>query len=116
MCLIVVGWRIHPEFPLIVAANRDEFYVRPTAIADYWPESPEVIGGRDLEAGGTWLGITRGGRFAAVTNVREPGAAKGLRSRGKLTQAFLAGRQYNMLSFFRMLINYGLEKASYITK
>jgi len=93
MCLIVVGWRVHPEFPLIVAANRDEFYARPTAFADYWPESPEVIGGRDLEAGGTWLAITRGGRFAAVTNVREPGAAKGLHSRGKLTQAFLAGQQ-----------------------
>jgi uncharacterized protein with NRDE domain len=93
MCLIVVGWRVHPEFPLIVAANRDEFYARPTAFADYWPESPEVIGGRDLEAGGTWLGITRSGRFAAVTNVREPGVAKGLHSRGKLTQAFLAGRE-----------------------
>jgi len=93
MCLIVVGWRVHPEFPLIVAANRDEFYARPTAIADYWPESPDVIGGRDLEAGGTWLGITRSGRFAAVTNVREPGATKGLHSRGKLTQAFLTGCQ-----------------------
>jgi len=93
MCLIVVGWRVHPDFPLIVAANRDEFYARPTAIADYWPESSDVFGGRDLEAGGTWLGITRSGRFAAVTNVREPGAAKGLFSRGKLTQAFLTGCQ-----------------------
>ena len=93
MCLIVVGWRVHSEFPLIVAANRDEFYARPTAFADYWPESPDVIGGRDLEAGGTWLGITRDGRFAAVTNVREPGAAKGRHSRGRLTHAFLTGRQ-----------------------
>jgi uncharacterized protein with NRDE domain len=93
MCLIVVGWRVHPDYPLIVAANRDEFYARPTAFADFWLEAPEILGGRDLEAGGTWLGITRTGRFAAVTNVREPGAGKGLHSRGKLTQAFLAGRQ-----------------------
>ncbi len=93
MCLIVVGWRVHPDYPLIVAANRDEFYARPSAFADFWPDTPEVIGGRDLEAGGTWLGITRTGRFAAVTNVREPGAGKGLHSRGKLTQAFLAGQQ-----------------------
>ncbi len=93
MCLIVVGWRVHPEFPLVVAANRDEFYARPTAFADYWADAPEIIGGRDLEAGGTWLGISRNGRFAAVTNVREPGAATGLRSRGKLTQAFLTGQQ-----------------------
>lgn len=93
MCLIVVGWRVHPDYPLIVAANRDEFYARPTAFADFWTEAPEVVGGRDLEAGGTWLGITRTGRFAAVTNVREPGAGKGLHSRGKLTQAFLAGRK-----------------------
>ena len=93
MCLIVVGWRVHPDYPLIVAANRDEFYVRPTAFADFWAEAPEIVGGRDLEAGGTWLGTTRTGRFAAVTNVREPGAGKGLHSRGKLTQAFLAGQQ-----------------------
>ena len=93
MCLIVVGWRVHPDFPLVVAANRDEFHARPTAVANFWANAPEVIAGRDLEAGGTWLGITRSGRFAAVTNVREPGAAKGLHSRGRLTQAFLEGRQ-----------------------
>lgn len=93
MCLIVVGWRTHPDYPLIVAANRDEFYARPTAFADFWSEDPDVIGGRDLEAGGTWLGVTRNRRFAAVTNVREPGASKGLHSRGKLTQTFLAGQQ-----------------------
>ena len=93
MCLIVVGWRVHPDYPLVVAANRDEFYARPTARADFWADAPEVIAGRDLEAGGTWLGITRDGRFAAVTNVREVAAAKGLHSRGRLTRDFLAGRQ-----------------------
>ena len=89
MCLIVVGWRGHPDFPLVVAANRDEFYARPTASLARWPDAPEVIGGLDLEAGGTWLGITATGRFAAVTNVREPGMAKGARSRGALTRSFL---------------------------
>lgn len=89
MCLIVIGWQAHPDFPLVVAANRDEFYARPTAPAGHWPGHPEVIGGRDLEAGGTWLGVTGNGRFAAVTNVREPGAPKGRLSRGELTRGFL---------------------------
>lgn len=93
MCLIIIGWRVDPDFPLVVAANRDEFHARPAAAANFWADAPEVIAGRDLEAGGTWLGITRDRRFAAVTNVREPGAAKGLLSRGRLTQAFLEGRQ-----------------------
>jgi uncharacterized protein with NRDE domain len=89
MCLIVVGWRVHPDYPLVVAANRDEFHARPSAPLARWPDAPEIIGGRDLEAGGTWLGITENGRFAAVTNVREPGMAKGERSRGALTRDFL---------------------------
>jgi uncharacterized protein with NRDE domain len=89
MCLIVVGWRVHPDFPLVVAANRDEFYARPTAPLARWPDAPNVIGGLDLEAGGTWLGISESGRFAAVTNVREPGMAPGAQSRGTLTRGFL---------------------------
>lgn len=91
MCLIVVGWRVHPDYPLVVAANRDEFYARPTAPLARWPDAPQVIGGIDLEAGGTWLGATDDGRFAAVTNVREPGMSKGRRSRGGLTRDFLLG-------------------------
>ena len=89
MCLILVAWRVHADFPLVVAANRDEFYARPTLPAGHWPDAPQVIAGRDLEAGGTWLGITESGRFAAVTNVREPGAPQGRRSRGDLTRHFL---------------------------
>jgi uncharacterized protein with NRDE domain len=89
MCLIVVGWQAHPDYPLVVAANRDEFYARSTADAARWPDAPRIIGGRDLEAGGTWLGISETGRFAAVTNVREPGMAKGEISRGALTHDFL---------------------------
>lgn len=93
MCLIVVGWRQHPDFPLVVAANRDEFYARPSALIGRWPERPEVLGGRDLEAGGTWLGVTTAGRFAAVTNVREPSVPKGRRSRGELPRDFLLASQ-----------------------
>lgn len=92
MCLILVAWQTHPEFPLVVAANRDEYYVRPSAEADRWPEDPRILGGRDLEAGGTWLALRQDGRFAAVTNVRD-GAAKGSRSRGHLPGDFLRGDQ-----------------------
>ncbi|MCG2577683.1 NRDE family protein [Dechloromonas sp. XY25] len=92
MCLIVVGWRVHPDYPLVVAANRDEFYARPSTAIGRWADAPHVIGGLDLEAGGTWLGITDSGRFAAVTNVRESGAAKGALSRGALTRNFLTSR------------------------
>jgi uncharacterized protein with NRDE domain len=89
MCLIVVGWQAHADYPLVLAANRDEFYARPTAVAAHWPDAPQIIGGLDLEAGGTWLGISEAGRLAAVTNVREPNMAKGDCSRGALTRNFL---------------------------
>jgi uncharacterized protein with NRDE domain len=89
MCLIVLAWQAHPDYPLVLAANRDEFYRRATAPARFWPEAPQVLAGRDLVAGGTWLGVTRGGRFAALTNYREPGAAPGARSRGLLVSGFL---------------------------
>ena len=91
MCLILLAWHVHPDYPLAVCANRDEFYTRPTAAADFWADASEVLAGRDLEAGGTWLGVTRGGRFAAVTNYRDPAAPIGQRSRGDLTREFLTG-------------------------
>jgi uncharacterized protein with NRDE domain len=71
MCLIVLAFQVHPRFPLIVAANRDEFMDRPAEPAHWWPDAPALFAGRDLRAGGTWLGITRSGRFAAITNYRE---------------------------------------------
>jgi uncharacterized protein with NRDE domain len=71
MCLIVLAFQVHPRFPLIVAANRDEFMDRPAEAAHFWRDAPQLLAGRDLRAGGTWLGITRGGRFAAITNHRE---------------------------------------------
>ena len=89
MCLIALAWQAHPDFPLIVAANRDEFHARAAAPARFWPEAPWLLAGRDLDAGGTWMGVTRDGRFAALTNFREPLAAKGKRSRGFLVSEYL---------------------------
>ena len=90
MCLILVAWRVHPKFPCVVAANRDEYFGRPTAEADWWPEPGGILAGRDLQAGGTWLGVTRGGRFAALTNFRDPSVALvDAPSRGALVTGFL---------------------------
>jgi uncharacterized protein with NRDE domain len=76
MCLILIANDVHPRYRLVVAANRDEFYERPTARAEWWQDLPGLLGGRDLQSGGTWMGVTRSGRFAAVTNFREPGAMR----------------------------------------
>ncbi len=92
MCLIAFAWRPGPRLRLVVAANRDERHDRPAAALSPWPEAPQVIAGRDLEAGGTWLGVTRSGRFAALTAVREPGRVIELApSRGELVAGYLAG-------------------------
>jgi uncharacterized protein with NRDE domain len=92
MCLIALAHRVHPDFPLVVAANRDEFYARPTAPAAFWEDQPAILAGRDLECMGTWLGVTRAGRFAAVTNYRDPADARsGAESRGTLVSRFLGG-------------------------
>lgn len=92
MCLILVAWRVHPEYPLVVAANRDEFFARPTAPAMFWEDAPQVLAGRDLDAGGTWMGVTRTGRFAALTNYRDPVQNRnGAPSRGRLVADFLVG-------------------------
>jgi len=94
MCLILLAWHAHPDYPLVVAANRDEFFVRLAAPAAFWAESPQVLAGRDLEAGGTWLGVSRTGRFAAVTNYREGRRQiAGAPSRGALVADFLAGNE-----------------------
>jgi uncharacterized protein with NRDE domain len=90
MCLILVVWQSHRDYPLIVAANRDEFRDRPAAPADFWPDHPQIFAGRDLLAGGTWLGITRAGRFAAVTNYRGAPRSNDAASRGALVSDFLA--------------------------
>lgn len=95
MCLIVFAYKVDPAYRLVLAANRDEFYHRPTRRLDFWPEAPYLLAGQDLEQGGTWLGLTRSGRFAAVTNVRQ-GLAQpraGLSSRGQLPLDFLLSEQ-----------------------
>ena len=90
MCLIVVAWHARPDLPLVVAANRDEWRERPAEPAHWWPDHPEILAGRDLQAGGTWMGVTRGGRFAAVTNYRDPSEKRSTaRSRGELVTEFL---------------------------
>ncbi|WP_306304687.1 NRDE family protein [Nocardia aobensis] len=97
MCLVLIGWRAHPEYRLIVAANRDEFYTRPTESMRWWPERPNLLAGRDLGAPngvpGTWLGIVpEAGRFATVTNVRGPAEKRiDARSRGALLMDYLTG-------------------------
>ena len=91
MCLIIVAHRVSARFPLVIAANRDEDYLRPSRAAHAWDDAPDVMGGRDLVAGGSWLAIRRDGRWAAVTNLR--GSAKGpdSRSRGALVASFVLG-------------------------
>lgn len=91
MCLIAFAWLAHPRWRLVLAGNRDEFHARPTEALARWSDAP-IIGGRDLEAGGTWLGVTASGRCAAVTNVREPDAARDGASRGLLVTDYLQGQ------------------------
>jgi uncharacterized protein with NRDE domain len=92
MCTLLVAWQTDPCYPLILAANRDEFYERPTAAAARWDDAPRIFAGRDLVHGGTWLGVTISGQLAALTNYREPHRAKpGGPSRGHLVSDFLAG-------------------------
>jgi uncharacterized protein with NRDE domain len=92
MCLILFAYDVHPAYRMILAANRDEFYDRPSAPADFWPKHPQVLAGLDLKEKGTWLGVTREGKFAAITNYRDPATWEdGAPSRGKLVSNYLAG-------------------------
>ena len=92
MCLILIAHRADPRYRLVVAANRDEFFRRSTAAADYWSDAQQVLGGRDLEKGGTWMGVDTDGRWAAVTNFRDGRSPEpGTRSRGGLVAGYLCG-------------------------
>jgi len=94
MCLIIFAYNVHPSYRLILAANRDEFYQRPSAPADFWEDRPHVLAGRDLKEGGTWLGVTKQGKFAAITNYRDPSAFKShALSRGVLVSSYISGKQ-----------------------
>lgn len=93
MCLIAFAWQAHPEYRLILAANRDEYHRRPARELHWWPDQPDILAGRDLQAGGTWLAAGRAGRFATVTNFRD--STNGItheRSRGKLVSNFVSAR------------------------
>ena len=94
MCLILIALGQHPDFPLIVAANRDEYHERPTRALHFWEEHPAILAGKDLKEGGTWLGVDRAGRLAAVTNLRSANhsGSSGERARGQLVKEFLAGK------------------------
>jgi uncharacterized protein with NRDE domain len=89
MCLIAIAIEQHKDFPLIILSNRDEFYARPTAPLHEWDEAP-IIAGKDLEAGGTWMGINKSGKFAALTNYRDPDRIQtDAKSRGSLVRDYL---------------------------
>ncbi len=92
MCLIIAGIAAHPTYALVIAANRDEFYARPAQPARFWQDAPHVLAGRDETAGGTWMGVTRSGRWAALTNYRAPNQyAPEAPSRGALVADYLTG-------------------------
>jgi uncharacterized protein with NRDE domain len=92
MCLIFFLYERHPAYRLVLAANRDEYYERPTEPLDFWEDSPDILAGRDLKQGGTWMGISKNGRFAAITNFRDPASFKpDAPSRGFLVSDFIAG-------------------------
>ncbi len=93
MCLLLFGVKACPSYPFILAANRDEFYQRPTAAMDFWPENPSILAGKDLECGGTWFGINTQGRFAALTNYRDLATLKtDAPSRGDIIVKFLESK------------------------
>jgi len=97
MCLILLALQQHPSYKLILAANRDEYYDRPSAPPAFWNEAPGLLAGRDLRSGGTWLGITKKGRIAAITNYRDPASTKrNAPSRGWLVRDFLVGSEGSM--------------------
>jgi uncharacterized protein with NRDE domain len=94
MCLVLIAYRIHPRYPLVLAANRDEFHARPAAPLHWWNDDVRMLAGRDLQAGGTWFGLDASGRMALVTNYRDPSLPRPKSvSRGSLIGEFLGGRQ-----------------------
>ena len=90
MCILFIAVEQHPDYPLIIAANRDEFLNRPTRPSGFWQSHPDMLAGKDLQAGGTWMGMTKSGRISALTNVRDPQTIDpNAISRGELVTRFL---------------------------
>jgi len=129
MCLIFIAHRAHRDYPLVVAANRDESHHRGTQVAQFWAEEPDLLAGRDLEAQGTWMGVHRNGRFAAITNYRGPSLnLVNPPSRGSLVSSFLRGSataldflqrlsdQGSQYNGFSLLVHDGKSLASYCNR
>lgn len=109
MCLILFAYQAHPKYSYIVASNRDEFYQRPTAQAAYWQDEPTILAGRDLEKMGTWMGVSKSGRFAALTNYRDPKEEiEGKQSRGELVADYLKGKEHPEVYLSRTVEKSGL--------
>ncbi len=112
MCLVLFSWKAHSDYPLVIAANRDENYHRPTAPADFWEDEPGLLAGRDMEKGGTWMGVSVKGHFAALTNYRNPAESKRVRSRGELPLLFLKGSK-RPREFMKAISSEGEEYPGY---
>jgi len=109
MCLILFGYKVSKDFPVVLAANRDEFYNRPTAPMTFWEDTPNILGGRDLEQNGTWFGINKKGKFSALTNYRDPSSIKqNAPSRGEIIVDYLESNQKDN-SFQKTLLNNRLQ-------
>jgi uncharacterized protein with NRDE domain len=113
MCLIVFAYQVHPQYPLVLVANRDEYYQRPTRPAMWWPEVPGMLAGRDLQAGGTWLGVNASGGWAAVTNFREGSSRPASRTRGELVSGFLGQHRTTPINYVTPLVENGQQYGGY---
>lgn len=103
MCLILMAYRVHPDYELLVAANRDEFYDRPTAPLAFWDDHPALLAGRDLQEGGAWMGLSGAGRFAALTNYRDPDRVRpDAPSRGHRVRDYPCGRSIGSVYLDRL--------------
>lgn len=106
MCILFIAHQQHRDYPLIIAANRDEFYERPTAPATFWPQHPHILAGKDLQAGGTWMGVTRNGAIAALTNIRAPQRNnEEAKSRGDLVKQWLVQNPSHTIAHSGSLAN-----------
>ncbi|MGB3725176.1 MAG: NRDE family protein [Glaciecola sp.] len=113
MCILFIAVNQHPKFPLIIAANRDEFHQRPTLTSHFWPSHTDVLAGKDLSAGGTWMGINQNGRIAALTNIRAPGKERlNAITRGELVTNFLT-TQTDVTDYLNTLQNTHLKYNGY---
>ncbi|MFK7907344.1 MAG: NRDE family protein, partial [Chitinophagales bacterium] len=106
MCLVIFAYKVHPKYPLIITANRDEFYKRPTVKAHWWESHPNLLAGKDLKGGGTWLGASKSGKFATLTNYRD---LRHMRTdaptRGTLVMDFLLNDEHSAMEYLDSIQN-----------